>query len=315
MISAKVIADSISAYTGKRLTTFEIVCHRFILAEVNTHKMLSKNSASSRAIPIKAAIEEIQKNTAYPVEWRKNQSGMVAAESLDDATASKAKGIWTEVRDYVTNKVQELSDLGLHKQWVNRLQENFSYQKIIITGTEWDNFFWLRICPTAQPEINQLAKLMLDAYNKSTPQVLYEGEWHTPYVFSARNENFILKYYDTDGQEISLDTALKVSASCCAQVSYRKLDDSLDKANKVFDMLNLGSVSEDAKSHSSPVEHSGTPIRFGIFKNNKYLPFTWQEGITHVNKNGEFGSGNLYGFVQYRQLIANESCKNYEGVV
>lgn len=314
MISAKIIADSVSVYTGKRLTTFEIVAHRFILAEINTHKMLSKNSASSRAIPIISAIEEIIKNTAYPLEWRKNQSGMVAAELLDDITINKAKAIWTETRDFVTNKVQELSDLGLHKQWANRLQENFSYQKIIITGTEWDNWFWLRICPTAQPEINKLSSLMLQEYNKSVPKILKNGEWHTPYVSSARDVNDVLRYY-TNGIEVDLETALKVSASCCAQVSYRKLDDSLEKAEKVFDMLNLGSTDEDAKSHSSPVEHSGTPIKSGLFKNNKHFSGTWEDGITHVNKNGEFGSGNFYGFIQYRQTIPNESCKKYFGVV
>lgn len=316
MISAKVIADSISAYDNSRLTTFEIVVHRYVLAEVNTHKMLSKNSASSRAIPLKAAIEEIYKNTAYPVVWRKNQAGMVAGEDMSQEEADKAKGIWTDVRNYVTGKVQELSDLGLHKQWANRLQENFTYQKIIISGTEWDNFFWLRICPTAQPEINELAERMLEAYNASVPEILYEGEWHTPYVKHTRGPlSGHLYYEDADGNFISLEDALKVSASCCAQVSYRKLDDSMDKAIDIFNKLNLTDSNEDRKSHSSPTEHSGTPIRKALLMNNRYLPFTWEEGVTHVTRDGRFGSGNFYGFKQYRHTFKNESCKSHPKVI
>ena len=56
LISAKVIADSVCP-KGVRMTTMEIEYPRFILAELNTHRMLSKNSASSRAIPVKSMHE------------------------------------------------------------------------------------------------------------------------------------------------------------------------------------------------------------------------------------------------------------------
>lgn len=312
MISAKVIAHSKSAYTGKEIVTFEIVFPRWILAELNTHKMLSKNSASSRAIPLKSAIEEIRNNTAYPHVWRANQAGMVAAGDLEPEKVLEAKHVWTMARDSALEYASKLAEIGLHKQWANRIIENFSYQKVIITGTEWDNFFWLRICPTAQPEIDQLAKLMYDALLKSTPELLYINEWHTPYVRHTRVEGHLM-YLDEAGDYISIEDALKISASCCAQVSYRKLDDSMEKANTVFNKLNLGSLSEDAKSHSSPTEHQGTPISYNLFgKNQTGDSETWAQGITHVNRQGSFGSGNFYDFIQYRHLIPNESCKKFE---
>jgi hypothetical protein len=280
--------------------------------------MLSKNSASSRAIPLKAAIEEIKNNTAYPLVWRANQSGMVAAGDLEPEKAKEAKRVWTRARNSALKYASNLADIGLHKQWANRLIENFSYQKVIITGTEWDNFFWLRICPTAQPEIDQLAKCMYEALSKSEPETLYEDEWQTPYVRHVRGSDGELGYVDEKYNTISLEDALKISASCCAQVSYRKLDDSLDKALSIFDKLNLGSVSEDAKSHSSPTEHQGTPINSyydslrDVVINGSFNPDSWQDGITHINRQGNFGSGNFYDFIQYRHLIPNESCKKFE---
>lgn len=67
-ITAKVICDSISE-AGQRITTLEIEYPRFILAELNTHKMLEKNSSSSRAIPITRMIEQIESNMAKPLYW------------------------------------------------------------------------------------------------------------------------------------------------------------------------------------------------------------------------------------------------------
>jgi thymidylate synthase ThyX len=312
MISAKIVADSVNGYTGERLITYEVVAHRYILAEINTHKMLSKNSASSRAIPLSAQINEVINNTAYPVEWRKNQAGMVASTEFTEEEKIKAFDIWTSARDSIVSHVKQLDELKLHKQWANRLQEPFAYQKMLISGTEWDNWFWLRICSTAQPEIDVLARAMLKARLESTPETLWYGEYHTPYVTHRRNEYGLLEYVDVTGKEISLEDALKISASCGAQISYRKLDDTMEKADKVFNMLNLGSQAEDAKSHSSPTEHSGTPIHSTLFKNNRYLPFTWETGVTHTTRDGRMGSGNFYGFIQYRHLFKNESCEKFD---
>jgi thymidylate synthase ThyX len=313
MIYAKVIADSKHAQTGTRLTTFEVAFPRWVLAEFNTHKMLSKNSASSRAIPIKANIENILANTAVPVSWGKNQSGMVADIDVDEETAKSALVIWYEARDNAIQSALDLVELGIHKQIANRLIENFTYQKVLVTGTEWDNFFWLRDHKDAQPEISTPARLMLDAYNKSEPVVLQAGEWHLPYVNLYRDSSGILHYMDANNNELSLADAQKISASCAGQISYRKSDDSLEKALRVFDMLNLFDESGDTRKHSSPTEHIGTPIDYSLgmaeIFSDSYV------GITHVDKVGSMWSANFKDFIQYRHTIPNESCKNHPDII
>ena len=287
---AKVIADSKHYETGTRLTTFEVLMPRWVLAEFNTHRQLSRNSASSRAIPIKANIENILANTALPVHWGLNQSGMVADLEANDEIAQKARDVWIRARDSAIGFANELSELGIHKQIANRLIENFTYQKVIVTATEWSNFFWLRNHKDAQPEIKAVAEDMYQEYLASTPRELKLGEWHVPYFGDG---------IWTSESETSLADALKISASCCAQVSYRKQDDSLEKATKVFDMLNLDNEDADVRMHSSPIEHQATPIN--IEENPYYIT-----GLSHIDVNGVSWSGNLKDFVQYRKLFANE---------
>jgi thymidylate synthase ThyX len=307
MIYAKVVADSKHYQTDTRLTTFEVAFPRWVLAEFNTHKMLSKNSASSRAIPIKANIENILANTAVPVSWGKNQSGMVADVDVDEETAKKALDVWMRARDSAIGYALELVDLGIHKQIANRLIENFTYQKVLVSGTEWDNFFWLRCHKDAQPEINCPASAMLHEYNKSEPAVLYHGEWHLPYVNTYRDSSGILHYVDANNNELALEDAQKISASCAGQISYRKSDDSLEKALKVFDMLNLFDESGDTRKHSSPTEHIGTPIDY-----DSDSTF----GITHISlDDGSGWSANFRDFIQYRHTIPNESCKNHPDII
>lgn len=318
MIKAKVVKQSKHWKTGKLITTFEVEMHRFVLPEKNTHKMLSKNSASSRAVPIQANIEYIKSNTAYPVHWGANQAGMVAEKELPLDVQQKAIAIWDMARDDAIRHASALHELGVHKQVANRLIENFSYQKVVVTGTEWDNFFWLRNHKDAQPEIKELANIMLVAYNEVEPEILFDGEWHLPYVESHRNGMGDLEYF-SNGVKLTLEDAIKVSSSCCAQVSYRKADDTLDKANRVYDMLNLMTNDESARKHSSPVEHQATPISYS-FKNKllarlfMFFGKQYTNGITHIKFDGSMWSANFQDFIQYRHLVPNESCTNHPDI-
>lgn len=300
LITARVVADSISP-NGVRMTTMEIEYPRFILAELNTHRMLSKNSASSRAIPVKAMHEHIRANSAGPVYWGKNQPGMKARETLDVEDTVEALMIWDAARDAALEFAQQLADLELHKQITNRITEPWMTMKTVISGTEWANFFWLRDHADAQPEIALLANKMHQAYDASVPQPLNPGEWHVPYVNTYRSIiNNELLYSDGLGDDISAEQARIVSASCCAQVSYRKNDDSYEKAQKVFQML-----IESEPAHASPVEHQATPMDIDTV--NKYYPECWENGTTHISRNGDLWSGNLRDWIQHRKLIPNEA--------
>jgi hypothetical protein len=281
MITAKIIKDSISP-VGKRITTFELEYPRFVHAETLTHRVFSRNAASSRAIPIETMIKQVIDNPAMPVWWGKNQTGMQAKEELCNikttinhytgrvgTSLEKAKEVWLDSRDSAVTYVKELSTIGLHKQIANRILEPWAHIKVVVTSTEWDNWYNLRNHPDAQPEIHKLAEIMLEEHNRSVPRKLDYGQWHLPYV----NED----------EGYTLDDAQKVSVSLCAQVSYRKSDDSLEKAIKIFDRL-----IESKPTHASPTEHQATPL-----------------------EDNEESSGNFKGWLQYRQLIKDNVCNYY----
>lgn len=235
MIYAKVIADSVSP-SGSRLTTIEAQFHRFILAEVNTHRAFSRNSASSRAIPTKKLIEQVRTNPALPLEFGTNKPGMQAGPEVADPFLMTAH--WNYAAQGSAARAELLSEYGVHKQVVNRMLEPFMWHKAIITSTEagWTNFFNQRISPLAQPEINALALAIKNAMVLSTPTLLSYGQWHTPYV----------------SEGLTGATARKVSAARCARVSYLTHDGKhdIDKDLELYEKL----VTADPP-HWSPLEH------------------------------------------------------------
>jgi hypothetical protein len=283
-ISATIVADSVSP-NGKRITTFELEYPRFIHSEFMTHRLFSRNAASSRAIPVPKMIANIKANTAMPIHWGANQPGMKADNELGKHLKLRAVDNWQTARDAaITMAIDMHYTCEAHKQIVNRLLEPFQFIKVVCTATEYDNFFWLRDHKDAQPEIKELASCMWEAREKSDPVELKIGEWHLPYA-------------DTDW--LNTDEALKVSASCCAQVSYRLADTSVEKAIKIYDMLVSSSP-----VHASPFEHAATPM------DDKVTLDT--EGITGYNNGLGYVSGNFAGWVQYRQLIPDNACWSYE---
>ena len=300
-IKAKVIADSIGP-TGIRLTTFEIEYPRFILAELNTHRMLSKNSASSRAIPVTTMHKQIAETPATPVHWGKNQAGMQSKEELTGDDLGMVKYFWDGAKSSAIRFAASMSERGLHKQVANRVTEPWMTMKTVITGTEWANFYYLRDHGDAQPEIRELAAAMHKAHLESKPKQLEPGEWHLPYVWASRDIMGTLYYRDNNGSELTLEDAIMVSISCCAQVSYRKNDDSLEKARDIFDKL-----INSKPAHSSPTEHQATPMPLRYLALDDTQRKLWAPGITHQGRDGNYWSGNLQGWIQYRKTLADEA--------
>jgi hypothetical protein len=292
-IEAKVIKASVNAYTGQEIVTFELDYPRFIHAEIMTHRMFSRNAQSSRAVPVSKTLE-VNQEWVKPVQWGKNKSGMSAGEELDGVSLESAKALWDCAAKEAFVFSKRLADVGLHKQWSNRLTEPFSRIKVVVTATEWDNFFWLRDDPdAAQPEIVELARKMQTAYTDADFIALHADQWHLPYIETRTTLNE-QQYFDSDGRVLSLEDALKISASCCAQVSYRKLDDSKEKAIEIFNRLFSG-----PKPHLSPVEHQAMCFDGDWFGSGA----DWIEGLTHQDRHGNYWSGNFKDFIQYRQCI------------
>lgn len=239
-IKAKIITDSINL-NGVRLTTMQLKYHRFIHSEFMTHRVFSRNASSSRAIPVMKMIEQVETDPAIPVHWGRNQSGMQAKGELDEYSISIAKNDWLSAAKSAAESARLLSLLGLHKQVINRLLEPFQWIHVVVTATEWDNFYALRDHPDAQPEIQALAQAMKEAHNNSAPTLLEDGEWHLPYIKSYEHE--LYTYQDL----------LKFSAARCARVSYLNHDKSDPSPEKDIDLHDK--LTQSNPPHMSPVEH------------------------------------------------------------
>lgn len=280
--SVKIIADSINDYEN-RLTTFELQYPRFIHAELGTHRLFSRNSSSSRAIPTDKFIDFL---TAEPVYFGINKAGMAAEEELSDELKVEFLEEWFKLRDINVMFVKQWKGaFNLHKQIANRVLEPWFIMKTIVSATNFDNFFWLRSHPAAQPEIKVLSDMMLEEYNNSTPKLVLDREWHLPYITEEIDFNDLQSVKD----------AIKISLSCCAQVSYRNNDLSLEKAQLIYDKLLV-----NEPIHASPAEHVATPLGYYEIKAREELAAT-------LNDPGIEYCGNFKGWKQYRKLLKNES--------
>lgn len=305
--SAQVVCASV--YAGSFLTTLEVEFPRPYLAEFNTHKMLSKNSASSRALPVWKKLLAIMNRTYVPNSFGVNKSGMQAGEEMSEDDKEKARHNWLTGRDLAViqayylvggeeqilkesknnseavllcQKIEELIDYfgarkyfrkqstGLHKQHANRVIETYSFHTVVVTGTHWRNFLGLRPSKNAQPEAQDFGIAIGKAMMGVVPTVLHPGEWHLPYI---RQE-------DRDEESHQL-TLARASSGKCARVSYLTHDGvrALSKDLEMVDGL-------QANGHMSPFEHVARPRE----------------------KNDPYGSnGNLSEvWTQYRKLLTNE---------
>lgn len=351
MIQAKVIADSKNEF-GNRITTMVVTMPRFILAEFNTHRMLSKNSASSRAIPFEKMVKSVEENPFIPIAWQKDHKGMQGVEYIENPVAveirnkqwlrasenaiEQAKLLSREIESYGATSSYSVATLdtkmqdceGVTKQLINRLLEPFMYHTVLVTGTEWENFFALR-CPTYQPVANTtetfrskkdakkrfaseldgvnwlmvnkgqaeihmmaLAEAMYDALNESTPKQLKAGEWHIP--------------FGDDIDEAKLDDALKGIYDIRKDGFWNISDAKIKIATARCARVSYTVVGEEGKAanyendiklhdrlatsgHWSPFEHCAVAM------NETFM------------EDSEKWSGNFKGFIQYRKTFQGEN--------
>lgn len=268
--------------------------HNFSANNIIVHNCLEKNGASSRAIPVAKQIERVYDNPVIPIHFGKNQAGMVAESEVEADVLRMARFEWESAASSAVKAAKILDNFKIHKQVVNRLLEPFSMMRMVVTGTEWDNFFWLRLHKDADPHIAELARVMLHAYQQTKAMELNEECWHVPFFGYGYWSNYHLLEYGITAQE-----AINHSMSCCAQTSYRKLDMSEGKAEDIISKLFGGD-----RNHSSPATHQAHPIcyDFGVD----------QPTVTHQSRNGDLWSNNLRGWGQYRTLIPNNNCTNFD---
>lgn len=248
--TAKVIADSRGEDGWSRLVTVEATFARSALSELNTHRAFSRNSASSRAIPVAKMLKKVEEEPFIPRAFSMNQSGMHSSEFVTpwDAAWDEVVGWWLDSRDQAVRSARRGLEMGLHKQDVNRILEPYMMHTAIISATEWDNFFKLRLAtdddgnPLAYLPIYDLALEIKEAISNSVMTLVPDLGWHTPYILPQ------------DEERLEPDDQLKVSVARCARVSYLNQDKQMDY-QKDFDLYDRLLTN----GHLSPMEHVATP--------------------------------------------------------
>jgi len=285
-ISARILADSLHP-NGSRLTTYVLRYPRFIHAEIMTHRMFSRNASSSRAIPVAKFLNAMRDEPAMPEVWFKNKPGMQGTELMDDETKAKCQNIILRMRDVCAAGIEELDNLGLHKQTANRYGEPWHHISVIISGTEWANFFALRDHPDAQPEFGLLARMMRSAYDASTPIALECSQWHLPYVSPD------------EVRKIGIAVALKCSVARCARVSYLNHDGTQPSVDKDVELHDRLVVSKPL--HASPAEHQARVSLAPPTPSDSKVPSLFAPFLESMR--GNFA----IGWVQYRKLLPHEN--------
>lgn len=243
--TATVICDSVSP-AGQRLTTLELVYPRFIHSEFMTHRMFSRNAASSRATPTRTLLKEVEDDPVMPTVWRKNRPGMSGGEEFSEGYHDTFERAWKNAARNARITASRLAELGLAKESVNRLIEPFVRIRTLVTATEWFNFFKLRLDEAhVQPEMFELASAMEEAMEKSDP---VERRYHVPYVEKVHLIN-------VESQTPSRDDMM-VSAARCARVSYLSHDGKQTTA--LADLHLADKLLRDG--HMSPFEHAATAL-------------------------------------------------------
>lgn len=234
-IKVEIVADSINQQ-GDRLTSLVLTYPRIIHAEMMTHRMFSRNASSSRAVPVDKMIKAVRENTFCPFEFQKSHEGMQGSEYFTGAEKQECVNLWIESAELALQQAEKMEKFGITKQLINRILEPYQYYQVLVTATEWENFFSLR-CPQyifgkatnkpkiwkskkdaikdfpnwethndlfwrtmnesqAEIHIQALAESMWDAMNESTPKELKAGEYHIPFGDRMDEDKVAELYYE-----------------------------------------------------------------------------------------------------------------------
>lgn len=270
MIAAKIIADSMSP-DGVRITTMQLVYQRFIHGELLTHRRLSRNAMSSRAIPVRKMIEQVRNAPAMPIHWGANQKGMQANAQLEGGTLDLARLLWLKAAENAADIAEAMEVVGLHKQVANRVLEPFQWMHTIVTATEWGNLYALRRHKDAQPEFQRLADCMFEAQENSIPDELDYDEWHLPYI---TEDELAELQWGIEGS--AYPKLIMMSAARAARVSY--LTHEGKTPTVMEDLALFERLAGGVPIHASPLEHQAKPAL-----------------------DPQASSGNFNGWTQFRQ--------------
>lgn len=274
---ARIELDSLSPISNRRLTTVVLRYPRFVHSELMTHRAFARNSASSRAIPYKKMRQQIVDEPVIPLAFWREQSGMVGGEPLEGAEHDAAVHAWLSARTRAVEHADHLHSMGVHKSLCNRITEPWMWITVIVTATEFANFFRLRCHPDAEVHIQRIAYMLRNALELGRPElpkILADASWHLPFVTHHDLDVLIGKYAPSQ--------IASISAARCARVSYLTHDGQCDPDKD----LQLAAKLENGSGfgHWSPYEH-----------------------VACADVDSDFRSGPFVGWRQLRKTFINEN--------
>lgn len=342
MYKCEILADSLSP-DGHRLTTMKITFPRFILAEFNTHRMFSRNSASSRAIPFKKMVKMVEENCFVPLAFQKDHKGMQGSEYIEDDRSCRSQ--WYSARDEAVYAATELNRLGVTKQLCNRLLEPFMWHTVIVTsGMEgFQNFFELR-CPQykrgdqvykswkeaggvksvsltdrlllnksqAEIHIQAIAELMYDAYwdEKNPPKRLKHNEWHIPFgdQFDLIQLNLLcLDHFGIENEEGQ------------KQMSPLYLAEKMDEYKLKIAIARCARISYETLGDDPKIDYAADIKLYNILaESGHFSPF---EHVAKVMNDDEYAFyckkevSNISGDGTLELNVENGWCRNFRGFI
>lgn len=321
-IEVEMIADSVAAETGSRISTMVLRYPRMVHSEFMTHRKFGRNASSSRAIPMQKMHKSVREEPALPEKWTMNQQGMQGYQEASPEIIEQAKRIIAIHREQSIETAEQLAALGLHKQVFNRYTEPHQHIRVVVTSSDWQNFLLLRTHETAEPTMQALANTMLETLANSKPKRLDRGDWHLPYydeeelpldTVSQDILDAVLEMpehlweafppYDGKGRSIAKLIKVGISAARCARVSYNNFEGK--RSSPVEDLKLFAKLIVSQPIHASPLEHQATP--------DWMLPGRW---IPQRPSNMQVWSnphqhGNLTGWRQARKFIPGEDGSNW----
>lgn len=237
--SATILADSVTP-RGRRIVSAEITIPRMVLCDLNTHRIISKNGPSSRAVPLARTIAAVESDPYIPEVFYRNTPGMEGKEPLTGAEHDAARDNWLRGLDAALQCARWYQEHNAHKQHGNRLLEPYSWQKTILTATEWSNFYALRCHPAADIGLRRAIEMLRAAHVASTPTLVPFGGWHRILVPDIEQLN----------ATFGVDEINLISVGRAARVSYLTHHGVRDPA---ADLAAAGQ--RRAEGHMSPFEH------------------------------------------------------------
>lgn len=165
---------------------------------------------------------------------------------------------------------------------------------MIVSATEWSNFFALRCHRDAQPEIRNIAVLMRELLQVSTPREQGYRTWHLPLIQPNEIQDWMTENPGKAYDEV-VEMWKKISVGRCARVSYLTHDGrrDLEADIKLCDDLR-------ASGHMSPFEHVARPM--SLQEKEMY-----KSEIHRMTDEGLPFAGNFRGWIQFRKEVPNEN--------